>query len=64
MENIKEEIMRLDIQNACRYSKLSGNTVYAASNGSEIIWSDSRSQVDRDGFWICNIFEDGHAVEA
>lgn len=62
--NITEAIMLLDLQNARRYSQLSVGTVYAASNGEEIIWSDSRSQVDREGFWICQIYEDGHIVNA
>lgn len=58
-----EEIMIQDLENARQYSENHG-PVWAASNGKEIIWSDSRSQVDRDGFWICSIFEHGHRVEA
>lgn len=63
-EVFKECVMTKDLLNAKLYSRHNNCTVYAASNGSEIIWSDSRSQVERDGFWICQIFEDGHAVEA
>lgn len=62
--NITEAIMMLDLQNARRYSELSGGTVYAASNGNSIIWSDSRSQVEREGYWICQIYECGHIVSA
>ena len=36
--NITEAIMLLDLQNARRYSQLSGGTVYAASNGEELIF--------------------------
>ena len=60
---MNEEQMLMDLENARRYSEAHG-TVWAASNGNEIIWSDSRSQVIRDGFWICSIFEHGHRVEA
>lgn len=58
-----ERLILQDLENARQYSELHG-TVWAASNGHEIIWSDSRSQVDRDGFWICSIFEYGHMVSA
>lgn len=59
----QEEMMMHDLENARQYS-IDKGTVWAASNGNEIIWSDSRSQVDRPGFWICSIFEYGHRVEA
>ena len=63
-ERFNDCVMAKDLLYAKLNSRHNHCTVYAASNGSEIIWSDSRSQVDRDGFWICRIFEDGHAVEA
>ena len=63
MMDRKEMLMLEDLENARKYS-LKHGTVWAASNGNEIIWSDSRSQVNRPGFWICSIFEAGHRVEA
>lgn len=63
-ERFRDCIMEKDLCNARTYSGKRSCTVWAASNGRDIIWSDSRSQVEREGFWICQIFEDGHIVEA
>ena len=59
-----EQMMEEDLSKARSYSRRKKCTVWCASNGQELIWSNSRSQVDRDGFWICSIFENGNRVEA
>lgn len=56
--------MLSDLEAARQFSEDHNTTVYAASNGSEIIWSDSRSQVIRGGFWIASIFVNGRRAEA
>lgn len=64
IDRFNDCVMEKDLYNARIYSEKHSCTVWAASNGREIIWSDSRTQVDRDGFWICQIFECGYIAEA
>lgn len=57
-------MMDHDVHMARRYSLRNECTVYVATNGHEIIWSDSPSQIRAEGFWILQIFEHGHVAEA
>lgn len=59
----KEDKMIDDLSGARAYSRKHRCTVWAMSNGNEIIWSDSRSQVEREGFFLCSIFECGYSVD-
>ena len=44
--------------------------VYALSNGNEIKWYRSynynalKGLLEKQGFWVCSIFENGHRIEA